>query len=249
MRSISRARPDRAFTLVELLVVISIIALLLAILLPALSRSVAEARLVSCKSNIRQLLSVHQMYAADYKDAKPPLYVSKGGWVSAAFVSTNLKIMGEPVGNGILVRSPLRNINVLMCPASEMAEDNALDRQAWEDPAHSYSGSSYVYYWRGGTEWDFYKDPVAFAQGQLYSKAWANKDRALIMDISFDPDGSFPGWQGAIARNIAHLRLMKMNVGYIDGSVKTFSVREVRVKAPGQTAQLIDAFKQANDRY
>ena len=60
------------FTLVELLVVIAIIALLIAILLPALSRARGLAQSVACLSNLRQLQTCWLMYANDHGGTLPP---------------------------------------------------------------------------------------------------------------------------------------------------------------------------------
>ncbi len=62
----------RGFTLIELLVVIAIIAILAALLLPALSRAKESGKRAVCKSNMRQIAMGVLMYANDYQNSFPP---------------------------------------------------------------------------------------------------------------------------------------------------------------------------------
>src|SRR5215213_10711278 len=71
-------RRRRAFTLVELLVVIGIIALLIAILMPALSKARAQANQVACASNLRQMGIALTMYINETKYYPGCAYVNGG---------------------------------------------------------------------------------------------------------------------------------------------------------------------------
>jgi prepilin-type N-terminal cleavage/methylation domain-containing protein len=206
----SRCRHHRteAFTLIELLVVIAIIAILAALLLPALARAKETARRAACKSNFHQIGVAMQIYAQDnnnqYPDLRYPPYTANpptpvGLW--AWDISTNFT--DQMIYNG-------GSQNIFYCPSNP--DFNCTN--TWDfSPVFRITG----YIWlmpgagmnQGGTpESPYWKTNAMGIPGQL-----APADAELVVDVivqdpvtaSYSLLSSIGGLPASVVQRTSHL--------------------------------------------
>lgn len=213
-------RHSRGFTLTELLVVIGIIAVLIALLLPALSKARAAVRRVACASNLHQLGVAIHAYANEsqgaipFGPAAPPMSFFNFYPVTGNVTSLISIESGAPCGAGLLIERFLSATpRVLFCPGADQGDiaDSQLalfgKQQAQSD-----------YYYRHASGGDAYNPPplTHLRLAALGDNADAQPIRALAMDVQFIADPALGTL--SIYTRTAHERKWS-NVLYSDGHV------------------------------
>jgi len=202
MKKNSAVTPCRGFTLIEMLVVIAILAILIAITVPNVNRSIENSRRVACLARIRDLGNAVMLYATDHRGSTLPYYTFNSQWYNT--FRTESGGPGLLISGGYLDYDP----NAFRCPSDRGAGNGG--RYNYDQvPAAPYISYSF-------RPWGGYPAPssgpfdgaITQVGGEPANPAFRASTYAYISDafcrLGAEPRNHSEGW----------------NVWYLDGHAK-----------------------------
>lgn len=199
--TIGPCRPGKkgtAFTLIELLVTIAIIAILAALLLPALAKAKDKARLIVCMSNERQMAQVYHMYTLDWHGRLP---------TREMLGNSSYRIISDPMSLPAYFRPYSTTNRIWLCPAGRPQLVSNGVNYAWSRAQNLVKESG---------------SDDAFKKMSQTVAVWDNF--TYLLPSVFGVDEGNTGGPNAVAtiyRFYPHSNRKKLNYLYLDGHVET----------------------------
>jgi len=227
-----------AFTLIELLVVIAVIAILAALLLPALSNSKEKAKIPACLNNLKQIYTAMAVYSDEHEDELLPaeIHPASGGPYQESWPAILANGGYVPAHQTGYYTSVEEGRSVFRCPSGlpQVYSSNPMSRfdpegaKAFPYVSESTGKKFYINCWYGingelgnQNKWPFRRVPGPDAQSRLNKFSTGRPNMPAFYD----------GWwihNGHDERiNARHSRRARSNLVFFDGSAQAFATSKI----------------------